>query len=138
MFDVGFSELLMLGLVSLLVIGPERLPKAARFAGFWLGRTRAMLNAVKAEFEQEIHAEEIRQLLKEQSGMDQMRMFSNELSEMKQAINPELIDDNLYQKSLVKESKPQAVATSEINDTNPESVASLSTEQKLVKPTDGQ
>ena len=39
MFDIGFSELVMIGLVSLIVIGPERLPKVARLAGFWkIGR----------------------------------------------------------------------------------------------------
>ena len=43
MFDVGFSELVMVGLVALLVIGPERLPKVARLAGFWLGKSRSMI-----------------------------------------------------------------------------------------------
>lgn len=67
MFDVGFSELLMVGLVSLLVIGPERLPKAARIAGFWLGKARSTMAHVKAEIRQELHAEEMRQLLQQQT-----------------------------------------------------------------------
>jgi len=66
MFDVGFSEILMVGLVALLVIGPEKLPKAARIAGFWLGKTRSTIANVKAEIKQEFHAEEMRQLLKNQ------------------------------------------------------------------------
>lgn len=64
MFDVGFSELIMVGLVSLLVIGPERLPKVARVAGYWLGKMQQMIANVKVEIAQELHAEEIRQLLK--------------------------------------------------------------------------
>jgi sec-independent protein translocase protein TatB len=45
MFDVGFSELVMVGLVALLVIGPERLPKVGRLAGFWLGKSRSMITS---------------------------------------------------------------------------------------------
>jgi len=62
MFEVGFSELLMVGLVALLVIGPEKLPKAARLAGFWLGKTRSTITAIQDEIRQEFHAEEMRQL----------------------------------------------------------------------------
>lgn len=69
MFDVGFSELVMVGLVSLLVIGPERLPKVARMAGFWIGKIQQMIANVKVEIKQEFHAEEIRQLLKENEVM---------------------------------------------------------------------
>lgn len=56
----------MIGLVSLLVIGPEKLPKAARITGFWLGKTRRMVATVKAEIKGELREEELRQLL---SGM---------------------------------------------------------------------
>jgi sec-independent protein translocase protein TatB len=66
MFEVGFSELCLIGLVSLLVIGPERLPKMARLAGFWLGKTRSMVASVKEEIKLELHAEEMRQIFKEQ------------------------------------------------------------------------
>lgn len=69
MFEVGFSELVMVGLVSLLVIGPERLPKVARVVGFWIGKMQQMVTSVKLEISQELHAEEIRQLLKENETM---------------------------------------------------------------------
>ena len=72
MFEVGFSELVMVGLVSLLVIGPERLPKVARLAGFWIGKMQQMVTSVKLEISQELHAEEIRQLLKENETMYQL------------------------------------------------------------------
>ncbi|MGZ4959858.1 MAG: Sec-independent protein translocase protein TatB [Methylomonas sp.] len=63
MFEVGFSELLMVGLVALLVIGPERLPKAARIAGFWVGKARGTVAGLKAEITQELYAEDLRQQL---------------------------------------------------------------------------
>ncbi len=69
MFDVGFSELCLIALVSLLVIGPERLPKVARLAGFWLGKTRSMVASVKEEIKLELQAEELRQIFKEQADL---------------------------------------------------------------------
>ena len=57
--NIGFSELCMVALVALLVIGPERLPKVARMLGFWLGKTRAIVANVKQELKEELHAEEL-------------------------------------------------------------------------------
>jgi sec-independent protein translocase protein TatB len=67
MFDVGFWELALVGLVALLVVGPERLPKLARTAGLWLGRGRRMLSSVKAEIDRELKAEELKQILEKQA-----------------------------------------------------------------------
>ncbi|MCS4281400.1 Sec-independent protein translocase protein TatB [Stenotrophomonas rhizophila] len=60
MFDIGFSELLVIAVVALVVLGPERLPKAARFAGLWVRRARNQWDSVKQELERELHAEEIK------------------------------------------------------------------------------
>lgn len=65
MFDIGFSELFVIAVVALLVLGPERLPKAARFAGLWMRRARAQWYAVKSELEHELAAEELRRSLRE-------------------------------------------------------------------------
>lgn len=81
MFDIGFSELCLVALVSLLVIGPERLPKVARIAGYWIGKSRAMLATVKAEIREELHAEEIRQALKQESGMKEFRKILDEATD---------------------------------------------------------
>lgn len=78
MFEVGFWELVMVGLVALLVIGPERLPKAARLAGFWIGKTRAMISMVKAEIAEELQAEELRQTLKEQADLEEVKQILDE------------------------------------------------------------
>ena len=68
MFDVGFFELLLISVVALLVIGPERLPKVARTAGLWIGRGRKMISSVKADIEKELKAEELKRILEEQAG----------------------------------------------------------------------
>lgn len=60
MFDIGFSELLVIAIVALLVLGPERLPKAARFAGLWVRRARAQWHAVKSELENDLADEDMR------------------------------------------------------------------------------
>lgn len=60
MFDIGFSELLVIAVVALVVLGPERLPKAARFAGLWVRRARTQWDSVKQELERELHADEIK------------------------------------------------------------------------------
>ena len=66
MFDIGFWELMLIGLVALVVVGPERLPKLAFTAGKWLGKGRSVLNAVKSEIDKEIKAEELKQILEKQ------------------------------------------------------------------------
>lgn len=66
MFDIGFWELCMVGLVSLLVIGPEKLPKVARVVGFWLGKARHVVAVTKEEIKDELKADELKQLIKEQ------------------------------------------------------------------------
>ncbi|QXH56242.1 Sec-independent protein translocase protein TatB [Pseudomonas maumuensis] len=63
MFGISFSELLLVGLVALLVLGPERLPGAARTAGLWIGRLKHSFNAIKMEVEREIGADDIRRQL---------------------------------------------------------------------------
>lgn len=63
MFGISFSELLLVALVALLVLGPERLPGAARTAGLWIGRLKRSFNAIKHEVEREIGADEIRRQL---------------------------------------------------------------------------
>jgi sec-independent protein translocase protein TatB len=65
MFDIGFGEIFLIAIVALLVLGPERLPKAARFTGLWVRRARAQWYSVKAEFENELADDELRRSLKQ-------------------------------------------------------------------------
>lgn len=65
MFDIGFSELFLIAIVALVVLGPERLPKAARFAGLWVRRARAQWYSVKSELENELASEELKRTLRD-------------------------------------------------------------------------
>jgi sec-independent protein translocase protein TatB len=69
MFDIGFTELLVIGVVALIVIGPERLPKVARTAGHLYGRLQRYVSSVKSDISHEIQLDEMRRMgqsLKEQ------------------------------------------------------------------------
>ena len=92
MFDIGFSELLLIAVVALVVLGPERLPKAARFAGLWVRRARAQWYAVKSELEHELAAEELQRSLRETR--DAVRRTDSELRAESDALQRD-IDDAL-------------------------------------------
>lgn len=77
MFDIGFGELLVVALVALLVLGPERLPRAARFTGLWVRRARAQWHSVKAELERDLAAEELQRSLRE--GREELRRAGEDL-----------------------------------------------------------
>ena len=66
MFEVGFWELVLVGVVALVVVGPERLPELARSAGRWLGAARRMASTFKSDLEREMRAGELKKMLEKQ------------------------------------------------------------------------
>ena len=64
MFDIGFAELLIIGVVGLLVIGPERLPGTIRTVSVWVNKFRRSFNDIRDEVRQELHNDEVMQELK--------------------------------------------------------------------------
>lgn len=60
MFDIGFAELLLIGVVALLVLGPEKLPVAAKTCGLWIGRLRRSVSSIQREINEELRVEELR------------------------------------------------------------------------------
>jgi len=63
MFDIGFFELTLIGIVALLVVGPEKLPRLAKTGGMWVGKARRFVSTVKSDIEQELKAEELKKIL---------------------------------------------------------------------------
>ena len=63
MFDVGFQELTLIGVIALIVVGPERLPKMARTLGLWMGKIRYYVGQVKSDIEREVRAQELKEML---------------------------------------------------------------------------
>jgi sec-independent protein translocase protein TatB len=93
MFDIGFSELMVIGVVALIVIGPQRLPRVARTAGLLFGRLQRYVAEVKADINREIELDELRKLQStmqdtakeiEQSVSSQMQYVENEVKQAEQ------------------------------------------------------
>jgi len=78
MFDIGFAEMIIIGIVALLVIGPERLPGVARQAGIYIGRIKRFVSSVRSDVEREFRTEELQRMLDEQK---------TELQSLKQAVD---------------------------------------------------
>jgi sec-independent protein translocase protein TatB len=112
MFDIGFTELLLVGVVALLVLGPDRLPGAVRTAGLWIGRIKRSFSAIKAEVEREIGADEIRRQLHNEQILD----LEREMNAMKQSLKAPL--------SSASEATPAKPETAE-----PATTAEISTPQ---------
>ena len=85
MFDFSFGEMLLVGLVALVVLGPERLPKAARFIGLWVRRARAQWYSVKSELEHELASDELRRSLHD--GRDAMREAEDQLRDLRSDVD---------------------------------------------------
>lgn len=88
MFDIGFWELILISVVGLVVLGPERLPVAIRSVSRWVGAARNMANSVKDELSQEMKIQELQENLKkaEQMGMKDLSPELREsVDELKQA-----------------------------------------------------
>ncbi|NBS94035.1 MAG: twin-arginine translocase subunit TatB, partial [Betaproteobacteria bacterium] len=62
MFDIGFGELVVIGVVALLVLGPERLPRVARDVGRWIGRARRYVERMREEIDREVELTELQRL----------------------------------------------------------------------------
>jgi sec-independent protein translocase protein TatB len=85
MFEIGFPELILIAIVGLLVIGPERLPEALRTLGLWVGRMRRSFTNVKAEIEKEIGMDEIRRQLHNEAVMEEMKRIERDVRDSVQS-----------------------------------------------------
>ena len=96
MFGISFPEMMLVGFVALLVLGPERLPRAARMVGLWVRRMRAYWFSMQAQLEQELAAEDLRKALREaQDSLDDMKSKLNTpLQAPADSASPQKPDDN--------------------------------------------
>lgn len=90
MFDVGFSELVLLAVIALVVLGPEKLPHAARILGAWVGRIRRTVTQIQSEIEREVSAQEMKAQLEKEFGNLNGKNILNELQAEHKKIDDEL------------------------------------------------
>ena len=92
MFDVGFWEILLILVLALVVIGPERLPGAARQAGFWVGKARRYIEGVRSEVEEELDVSEFKRILHNQEV--QINELQQQIKSSVDNVGSEISQDN--------------------------------------------
>lgn len=114
MFDISFSELLLIGVVALVVLGPERLPRVARTVGHMFGRAQRYMNDVKSDIQREIDLDEINSIKKQMedassSIKQSVNQFGNQikdpLAEARDAVNELGKDTEKVAQSITDSSK---------------------------------
>lgn len=114
MFDIGFWELGVIMIVGLVVIGPDKLPGIARSAGKWVGKARYFIASVKEDVSKELRAEELKQALERDAGLDEIKQIMNT---DKFTIEEE--DDSGYLVNAIDDDKPATSINTENTDTYP-------------------
>jgi sec-independent protein translocase protein TatB len=109
MLDVGFSELMVIGVVALVVIGPERLPKVARTMGHMVGRLQRYVSSVKADISREMNLEELRKM---QADIEES-VRKAEQTAREEATKTEALMRTVATGQAVSESKPEQPASTE-------------------------
>ncbi|MEQ3635442.1 Sec-independent protein translocase protein TatB [Alcanivorax sp.] len=111
MFDIGFTELTLIFIIALLVLGPERLPTVARTLGHWIGRARSTFNHLKSELEREAVTQDMQERMEKQ-----MRQMGLDEDSIRDAKNNLLSPDQIA-RSRTPRGKPAPAALN--NDESP-------------------
>ena len=92
MFDVGFWELMLIGLVALLVFGPERLPRLVRETSLWVRKVRSVVGSAKTEIDRELQLYELRQTMeaKRQQFAREVQSLESDAAELKRELDVSL------------------------------------------------
>ncbi|WP_018876771.1 MULTISPECIES: Sec-independent protein translocase protein TatB [unclassified Thioalkalivibrio] len=125
MFDIGFWEIIIIVLVALLVVGPERLPGLAREIGRWVGKTRRFVHSVRSDFEQELQTDELRKMLKSQDR--EIRQLKNMMDETETSLREEFEDT---ERGLREDIEGQPKTGKHLSDSEQKALA----EKKPAKP----
>jgi sec-independent protein translocase protein TatB len=110
MFDIGFSELMVIAVVALIVIGPERLPKVARTLGHLFGRMQRYVNDVKADISREMELDELRKL--QTTVQDAARSFE-------QSVTHEVNTTDAELRKIAQEADPRSMPSSSLSTDTP-------------------
>ena len=100
MLNIGMTELLVFGIIALLVLGPEKLPEAARFAGKWYGKVKRMVSNVQNDIDRELRMSELR---------EQMQNEMKRIQELEQKMQAQM--QHIQQQNILANEKHQETAT---------------------------
>lgn len=118
MFDIGFWELTLIGVVALLVVGPDRLPGLARTIGLWVGRIRRYVSTVRDDIEREIQADELRKMLDKPDDLNPLKDIMDETTGGIDDARRELMDVQREADGLMSEDRNVAGAGSDPSATS--------------------
>jgi sec-independent protein translocase protein TatB len=121
MFSIGFLEILVVGVVALVVLGPEKLPGTIRTVSLWVGRLRRSFNSIKSDIEKEIGADEIRRQLRNEEIMEKFRhtqtTVQNSISSIKKEADTIVKNVELEAEAAAMTSKAPATTAAVSSDT---------------------
>ena len=92
MFDFGFWEIAIIGIITLIVVGPEKMPAIARKAGLYFGKLNGFFNKVKSDINEELRMDEI----KDEMSMDEEKIIISEVTEVIQSSADSLKEENIF------------------------------------------
>lgn len=96
MLDIGFLELLVVATLTLLILGPERLPSVLRTMGLWVGRIRRAYNNIRTEIDREIGMDEVRQQLHNEQVLAEMKAIEKDVKASKRTIQAASTKDSSH------------------------------------------
>lgn len=122
MFDAGFLEMLVIAVIVLVIIGPERLPSIARKMGKWVAKARMIVNTTKADIERELHADEMRNMLimQEEKIRNLQASVENSLNNVDSSIKKEVADAEALINADNKKEEQKNIESGKKNDANSE------------------
>ena len=98
MFDFGFWEIAIIGIITLIVVGPEKMPAIARKAGLYFGKLNRFFNKVKSDINEELRMNEI----KDEMSMDEEKIIISEVTEVIQSSADSLKEENIFSNKKTK------------------------------------
>ena len=133
MFDIGFWELSLIGIVGLLVIGPERMPAVARTVGKWVGRANRFIASVKNDINKELKDEDLKKILEEQQKLaDEFKTASNSMKSAIESETESLREEVKMDDLLVIEEVE--TSTSEKTETKEPSAEKIKSSTEIIEP----
>ncbi|HSP00546.1 MAG TPA: Sec-independent protein translocase protein TatB, partial [Thioalkalivibrio sp.] len=114
MFDIGFWEIIVILVVALLVVGPDRLPSLAREVGLWVRKIRGFVTNVRSDIEQEFQADELRKMLNDQN--KEISQLKDMMRETEDDLRSEVEETSYLVKSIEKDIKEDESGTASEGD----------------------